>query len=96
MNTADNDDNNNESSSYYDDIMNDPAFYPTEYQVLTELRIKYGDTISKDEYMAKLDEISNTVVKEWEDEFEYFTKFADGTIVVEQKGLKKMWLVWLN
>jgi hypothetical protein len=39
--------------------------------------------------MAKLDEISNIVVKEWEDEFEYFTKYADGIIVVEQKGLKK-------
>ena len=90
-NTNNNDDNDNESSSssLYDDIMNDPITFPTEYQVLTELRSKYGETISKDEYLAKLDEISDTVVKEWDDDFEYFTEYGDGTIVVDSKGIKK-------
>jgi hypothetical protein len=75
----------------YDEIMSDPS-WGTDHEVLAKLTDKYGNTISKDEYIAKLEEISETVVKEWEDEFEHYTEYADGTIVVDTKagvGVKK-------
>lgn len=73
-------------AAFYDDIMQNPYDYALEYQNLMDLRKKYGDTISKAEYMAKLDELSETVVKEWESDIEYFIEYADGTIVVDEKG----------
>jgi hypothetical protein len=30
------------------------------------------------------------IVEEWEDKFEYFTKYADGLIVVDRKGVKNV------
>jgi hypothetical protein len=49
-------------SAFYDDIMQNPYDYATEYQTLMDLRKQYGDSISKAEYMTKLEELSNTVV----------------------------------
>jgi len=89
MTTNDSSEDNDDyefSPSYYNDIMNDPESYATEYQVLTELRSKYGDTISKRDYLVKLHEISNTVVAEWESYIEKFTEYGDGTVFVERKA----------
>jgi hypothetical protein len=77
---------NSWQQEYYDNIIQDPISHAAEYQTLMQLRKEYGDTISKEDYIAKLDELSNTVVKEWENDLEYFTEYGDGTIVVEEKG----------
>jgi hypothetical protein len=94
--TSDDYDYDYDPSAFYDDIMQNPFDYATEYQTLMDLRKQYGDTISKAEYMVKLEELSNTVVKEWENDLEYFIEYADGTIFIDEKAEKVRKCGWCN